>query len=144
MKKERATLLLIDEDNIGAAHLVVVLNELGYDVVRVCDVEMGLKVLKQSQINVVLATVSELTGFGLLDYLYSALSKARIPIILCSDTPCWQGYTEAINGGAFDYLAKPLNSVELARTLQRAIDRNRRKATSSPTRLPASQMLNAH
>jgi DNA-binding response OmpR family regulator len=119
----RKRLLIIEDEHRAAAQLIVMLNDHGYEVACAADAEAGLLLLQDFRVEVVVASICEFDGFALLDYLYPFLNRARIPIILLSDMPSWQGYSEAINKGAFDYLAQPVNNVELLRTIGRAMAR---------------------
>lgn len=124
-ENQRRPTILITEDDANMRELIAsVLEPLGdkADVVCARDAATALGVLETRAVAVVVTDL-RMPGRGGLDVL--AFAKARDPltqVVLITGFATVDSAIEAFKNGAFDYLRKPFENVELRCTVERALE----------------------
>ncbi|MGB0620967.1 MAG: sigma-54-dependent transcriptional regulator [Myxococcota bacterium] len=118
-------ILVIDDDEALRENLEVFLSNEGYEVLAAGRGDTALELIESSTVDAVLCDLRMpgLDGFDLLPQITRHLPGA--PIILMSDDGTDDLAVEAIQRGAYDYLAKPFQPAEVRLTLLKAHERER-------------------
>ncbi|HEU4382877.1 MAG TPA: response regulator [Anaeromyxobacteraceae bacterium] len=117
--------VLVVEDNPGVLRLMATILEQSYQVTTAPDGKAALSLIGSQPFDVVLADV-KMPGLGGFDVLKAV--QGRCP---ATQTVMMTGYASvpdavsAIKFGAFDYVAKPLDSDEILLVVARAVERLR-------------------
>ena len=118
------TKILIAEDNAVNRELLRELLEVrGYTVVEACDGEEALRMIEQTQPNMLLLDIGMplLDGFGVIRKIRENPRFASLPVVAVT-AYAMQGDREKILSSQFDgYLSKPVNSRALAEELDRLL-----------------------
>jgi len=113
--RQKASLLIIDDDEQIRSLLVELLCG-NYRCTNVASAEDAITVLGESEFDVVISDInmSGISGLDLLPHVHQACPDAAV--IMISGQQSIESAIEAIRGGAFDYVMKPLdlNHVEAA------------------------------
>jgi DNA-binding NtrC family response regulator len=127
-----ASILLVDDDVEVLKALTKVLEKEGYDVVPQPDAGSAMRYVNETQrtFDVIITDVSMpgMKGTSFLAAIKAAFPK--IPVILITAFGDWGQYMDALRGGAYEYLNKPLDKNELLATVRRAL-------TNGKTFMPA-------
>jgi DNA-binding response OmpR family regulator len=111
MGKDR--ILLVDRDEDVREMACRIAESLGFDVVSAAQREEALELLGSGPFSILLAAVGgpEANGY---DLIYAARGKSPDLAILCLTAPGMASkFTDLINLGGSDYLAKPFNGEDL-------------------------------
>ena len=130
MMSKKARVLVVDDEEIARKNLDHVLRKEGYEVAVAGDGKSALKELGASEFDVVLTDL-RMAGFDGMDLL----ERIRIK---CPDTKVIMvtGYAtvptaiEAIQKGAFHYIAKPFKLDEVRDTVKRALEQKSLKPST--------------
>jgi CheY-like chemotaxis protein len=118
------TKILIAEDNAVNRELLRELLEMrGYTVAEACDGEETLRVIEQTQPDVLLLDIGmpALDGFAVVRKIRENPRLASLPVVAVT-AYAMQGDRERILNSNFDgYLSKPVNSCSLAEELDRLL-----------------------
>jgi two-component system, cell cycle response regulator DivK len=118
------TKILIAEDNAVNRELLRELLEVrGYTVVEACDGEEALRMIEQTQPDLLLLDIGMpvLDGFGVMRKIRENPRFASLPVVAVT-AYAMQGDREKILNSQFDgYLSKPVNSRSLAEELDRLL-----------------------
>jgi two-component system response regulator AtoC len=116
-------ILIIDDDEALRESLELVLSSEGYHVITADCGENALSRIEEATVDVVLCDLRMpgIDGFDLLPQITRLMP--RIPIIIMSAHGTDDLAVEAIQRGAYDYLAKPFQPSELRLTLLKAHER---------------------
>jgi two-component system cell cycle response regulator DivK len=136
------TKVLVAEDNpVNRELLRELLENRGYDVVEACDGQEALKMIEETQPDILLLDI----GMPMLDG-YAVARKIRenpelTPLpILAITAYAMQGDREKILHSGFDgYLSKPINAHALADELERLL-RKREDRNTAPSRSPEGKV----
>jgi two-component system, cell cycle response regulator DivK len=116
--------ILIAEDNAVNRELLRELLEMrGYTVMEACDGEEALRMIEQTQPDLVLLDIGMpvLDGFGVMRKIRENPRFASLPVVAVT-AYAMQGDREKILNAKFDgYLSKPVNSRSLAEELDRLL-----------------------
>lgn len=114
-EKQKPSLLIIDDDE-QIRNLLVELLDQNYECKNVASAEEALAVLRGCEFDVVISDINMpgISGLDLLPHAHEACPDAAV--IMISGQQTIESAIEAIRGGAFDYIMKPLdlNHVEAA------------------------------
>ena len=134
------TKILIAEDNAVNRELLRELLEMrGYTVVEACDGEETLRMIEQTQPDLLLLDIGMpvLDGFAVVRKIRENPRRASLPVVAVT-AYAMQGDRERILNSNFDgYLSKPVNSRSLAEELDRLLikrvnqDRSQNQASGS-------------
>ncbi|MDQ7780062.1 MAG: response regulator [Planctomycetota bacterium] len=124
---ESPTNILIVDDDPGVAEVVAAqLERAGFLTRCVYSGEEALRVLRESEFDVVLLDYS-MPGMNGVEVLREIKgSHPRTSVIMVSGAPPPEVVAEALRLGALEYLFKPVKFAELERALARAIGRGSR------------------
>ena len=116
-------ILIIDDDDALRESLELLLSAEGYSVLSADCGERALSVIEDATVDVVLCDLRMpgLDGFDLIPQITRLMPG--IPIILMSAHGTEDLAVEAIQRGAYDYLAKPFQTAEMRLTLRKAHER---------------------
>jgi len=119
--ERKASILLVDDDQIILDSLGGFLELEGYDVTRAETIARAIDCLDASEFNLVITDVSMPTsdGFELLRYVRSHYED--IVVILITGYGTIESAVEAIKQGAYDYLTKPIIDDEVRMAVRRAL-----------------------
>jgi CheY-like chemotaxis protein len=144
------TKVLIAEDNAVNRELLRELLEVrGYTVVEACDGEEALRMIEQTQPDLLLLDIGMplLDGFAVVRKVRENPRLASLPVVAVT-AYAMQGDRERILNSNFDgYLSKPVNSRSLAEELDRLLNKgtdqgiSQNKATGSQ---PSGKARAAH
>jgi CheY-like chemotaxis protein len=133
--------VLIAEDNAVNRELLRELLEMrGYTVVEACDGEVALRMIEQTQPDLLLLDIGMpvLDGFAVVRKIRENPRLAPLPVVAVT-AYAMQGDREKILNAKFDgYLSKPVNSRSLAEELDRLLN-NRTDQDMSQNQAPGSQ-----
>jgi len=118
-------ILIVDDDDALRESLQMVLSAEGYDVVAARDADHALARLEEAPADVVLCDLRMpgMDGMELLPQLARRLPGATIVMMSAYGTSDLA--IEALQRGAYDYLAKPFQPSEVLLTLRKARERER-------------------
>ena len=131
------TKILIAEDNAVNRELLRELLEMrGYTVEEACDGEQALRLIEQTQPDLLLLDIGMplLDGFGVVSKIRKNPRLASLPVVAVT-AYAMQGDREKILNSGFDgYLSKPVNARSLAEELERLLrKRENRDAPPNPS-----------
>jgi CheY-like chemotaxis protein len=120
------TKILVAEDNaVNRELLRELLETRGYIVVEACDGEEALRMIEQTQPDLLLLDIGMpvLDGFGVVCKIRENPRFASLPVVAVT-AYAMQGDREKILNSKFDgYLSKPVNSTSLAEELDRLLSK---------------------
>lgn len=131
-------ILTIDDESAIRDSFCHYLEDLNYQVLQACDGQQGILKMETAQPDLVLVDLRMPDSDG-LDVLRWAKTQAPLtPIIVVSGTGVISDVIEALQLGAWDYLLKPVNDLEMLRlAIERALEKSylRRQAANYQQRL---------
>src|SRR5256714_1162443 len=115
--------LVVDDEKAQRDILTVILEGEGYTVETASNVSQALSAYRNRRADVVLTDLSmpERDGLALLEELMKLDPEALVILVTAYGTI--GSAVQAMKGGAFDYLAKPVDREELLITIARAFER---------------------
>jgi two-component system response regulator AtoC len=118
-------ILIVDDDDGLRESLEMVLASEGYELVTAADGAQALERLEETAVDVILCDLRMpgIDGFELIPQMARRLPG--VPIILMSAHGTSDLAIEAMQRGAYDYLAKPFQPSEVLLTLRKAHERER-------------------
>jgi DNA-binding NtrC family response regulator len=127
MKRENASILVVDDDLALLQSLKEILEAEGYEVTTAADGEQGLLLLKEQAFDLVLSDLSlpGLNGMELLKYLRR--EQPGCPCIIITGYGTITNAVSAMRQGAYDYFTKPVDPTELRLVVGRALEHRRLK-----------------
>ena len=127
MKRDKASILVIDDDPGIRRGLKEILMAEGYAVITAVDGESGLKLLTEQTFDLTLTDLA-MPGPGGLEVLnYLVHHQPECPCIIITGYGTIANAVTAMRQGAYDYLAKPVDATELRLVVARALDHHRLK-----------------
>jgi putative two-component system response regulator len=127
----RPLVLVIEDEPTQRALLTRVLEREGYDTLGVGNGEMGLRAIAEYAPQMVLLDLSlpGMSGFEICRHLRADPTTATLPVIIITAHTSMEDMVAALDAGADDFLAKPVQHVELLARIRSAM-RLRRAITS--------------
>jgi len=121
MKGPPPTLLVVDDDTAHRTMLKAHLGGEGYEIVEADDGDVAIHLAREREIDLVLLDL-KMKRIGGMEAL-AAIQKAKpkLPIIIITAFSSVENAVEAMKKGAFDYVTKPVDTVELTLTVERAL-----------------------
>jgi two-component system, cell cycle response regulator DivK len=127
----RAGLILIADDTFDTRELYgLYLTQCGFAVLTVTDGEEAVQAALESRPDVIVLDLSmpRLDGIAATKHVKSHPETRHIPVIVVTGFPHRAAQRGALEAGADVFLGKPCLPEDLARHVQRLIDRSRRPA----------------
>jgi DNA-binding NtrC family response regulator len=119
----QAAILLVDDDVELLKALTKTLEREGYHVVPQPDAPTAIEHVQRTRehFDLVITDVSmpQMPGLEFLNKLKAAFP--RLPVIVITGFGDWGPYMDAMRAGAFAYLSKPINKIELLSTVGHAL-----------------------
>lgn len=116
----KKTLLIIDDDRYFCYNIAEHLSDREYDISSVHSLAEAQKILKCSEVDVLLLDQKLPDGSG-IDLCKSIVNRnEQIKIIFITAYPSFDNAIEALRNGAYDYLSKPLEIEEVALAVNQA------------------------
>jgi DNA-binding NtrC family response regulator len=127
MKRDSASILVVDDDQTLLQSLQEVLEAEGHEVTTAADGERGLLWLKEQAFDLVLSDLSMpgLDGMELLKYI--GREQPGCPCIIITGYGTINNAVSAMRHGAYDYFTKPVDPTELRLVVARALEHRRLK-----------------
>ncbi|MFW8589309.1 sigma 54-interacting transcriptional regulator [Glaciecola sp. 2405UD65-10] len=120
-EEQRPRLLLVDDDETLLRLMSIRLKNDGFDVSSVTSATQALRLLYNNDIDVVLSDL-RMPGMDGLSFFDEILHKhANLPVILMTAHGNIKDAISATQRGVYSFLTKPVDHVELRRTLLKAI-----------------------
>ncbi len=133
-----ARILVVDDEPLTARALEAMARHFGLEVDVAGSLESAIERLGQSAFDVVLTDLNLGRGDG-LDLLRHVRERTPdVPVIVITGYASMDSAMEAIQAGAFDYLAKPPSLASLRALLERAIEKHRTTQALRETPEPAT------
>ncbi|MCM2263692.1 MAG: sigma-54 dependent transcriptional regulator [Desulfuromonadales bacterium] len=122
---EAARILLIDDEPGSRDGLGLLLRREGYDVETVDSGEIALSLLNEHPFEVIITDLF-LPGLSGIDLL-KRIKEMALPanVILITGQASAETAVEAMKGGAFDYVTKPVNFEKLKVVVAKAVEKSR-------------------
>lgn len=129
--------ILIIEDNIELRAFIREEIEQKYKVIVASDGIEGLKIARESDVDLIVSDVMmpNMDGLELTKQIKSDISTSHIPIILLTALADNDNILTGLNSGADDYVVKPFSSKILVARIKRILERReilRKKFSSEP------------
>lgn len=122
--RQRQRLLLVEDDDENANIVTELLQLNGFEVHRANDGPSTLKLVRDHEFDAVILDVllPGMDGFEVCRQLRADPSTQNLVIILLTGLDDIPSKLEGLNGGADDYLVKPVTSRELVARIRRRLD----------------------
>ncbi|HEY7410442.1 MAG TPA: sigma-54 dependent transcriptional regulator [Vicinamibacteria bacterium] len=123
--REKARIVVIDDEVNAAAALETLLREDGYEVERAHDARAGLSLLERTEADIVLTDLRMpgMDGLQLLGRVKEIRPETMVILMTAYGTV--KTAVKAMKLGAEDYLGKPIDMEELEVILEKALDKKR-------------------
>ena len=120
--KGPATVLIVDDDRGHLTSLRTVIRSWGYGVETAEDGREAVARVKENPVDLVLMDVRMTTMSGIEALAHIKAYNPAIPIIIMTAYSSVASAVEALKGGAYDYLIKPLDFDVLKLSIERACE----------------------
>ena len=126
-----APTVLVADDNADMRDYIRSILETDYQVVEATDGTAALRLLRDTQPDLVLTDVMmpQLDGFGLIAALRADSTAAHLPVIMLSARAGDEATVEGLEAGADDYLVKPFSPRELRARVRANLEFDRVRRT---------------
>jgi DNA-binding NarL/FixJ family response regulator len=132
-------ILLIEDEPQTRENLALILRMEGFDAVTTSNGRSGLEAAVREKPDLILCDVSmpELDGFGVLRELRADSTTAGIPFIFLTARAERQDQRLGMNGGADDYIVKPIEPDDLLAAIEARLSRQRQTSDAALRRVDA-------
>jgi len=147
----KSSILLVDDDRTALKCASVLLNQNGYSTVLSDNAREALRIVSTDNIEAVMTDIRMpgMSGLDLMEEIHKV--DPEIPVVLMTCDAELDTAVEAIKKGAFDFLIKPYNVLQLTHSAKKALDyrrllqveRNYMKTLEETVRLRTQQVKNA-
>jgi DNA-binding response OmpR family regulator len=121
----RRTILLIEDDELIAGLVRLMVERLGHELVWAPDGEAGKQMLETGTADIVILDIllPYLNGFEVLKSLRADPKTAKLPVLVLTGKTAQADIDRVVEAGADDFLAKPFQPNELSQRLTRLLRR---------------------
>ncbi len=126
MADPQYSLLVVDDNEMNRDMLSRRLERQGYRVTVAVNGRQALELLNHEQFNLVLLDLMlpEMNGYQVLEHLKADDVLSQIPVIMTTSLDEAAGKQKCLELGAYDYLIKPFNPVQLKTRIAECLERN--------------------
>ena len=123
MTKREPRILVVDDDKALVDDLVEFLTKLGYEAFPAYDGREGLTKFEQKDFQVVITDLKmpEMDGMKLLEEMRKLDSDVNV--IVLTGYGSIESAVQAVKGGAYDYITKPIKFDEIELVVNRAMEK---------------------
>ena len=123
MTKREPRILVVDDDRALADNIVEFLTKLGYEAFPAYNGREGLIKFEQEDFQVVITDLKmpEMDGMELLEEMKKLDSDVNVIVLTGFGTI--ESAVQAIKGGAYDYITKPIEFAEIELVVNRAMEK---------------------
>ena len=132
--KTNNIILVVDDDLAHRTMLRKLLSGWGYTVVDVDDGEGAIQAAREKPFDLILMDIRMIRVSGLEALAAIRAYNPAIPVLIMTAYASVETAVEALKSGAYDYLTKPLDFMELRLTMERAMDHSRLKEENQQLR----------
>lgn len=118
----RRSLLIVDDDQVHRIMLTTLLSGWGYEIEEADDGDRAAEKVRQRPFDAVLMDIRMVRVSGIEALRALKAYNPAIPVILMTAYSSVETAREALKGGAYDYLTKPLDFDELKLILERSLE----------------------
>jgi len=120
-----ARIVLVDDDDGSRSAMATGLRRVGYEVVEFDSGEAALEKLEDGEAADVLITDVRMPGIDGYELVRRVRAlRAAMPVLMVTAFGDVDGAVQALQGGADDYLTKPVNLVELRKRVELQLERS--------------------
>jgi len=120
-----ARIVLVDDDDGSRSAMATGLRRVGYEVVEFDSGEAALESLEDGEAADVLITDVRMPGIDGYELVRRVRAlRAAMPVLMVTAFGDVDGAVQALQGGADDYLTKPVNLVELRKRVELQLERS--------------------
>jgi light-regulated signal transduction histidine kinase (bacteriophytochrome) len=125
--RTKASILIIDDDEVNRDILSRQLKRLGFDVVAAKNGPEGLRLLERRRFQLALVDfmMPDMDGLDVLEAIKENPETCDIPVLIVSALDELSGVSRCIQHGADDYLFKPFEPILLSARISAALERTR-------------------
>ncbi len=127
MKKDKSTILIVDDDQAHRSMLKTLLNKWGYDLAEANDGQVAIDRVSEKPYDLVLMDIKMIKVSGLVALEEIKKINPAIPVIIMTAFSSVQTAVDALKMGAYDYLTKPFDFDKLKITIQRSLEHTQLK-----------------
>ncbi|MFH1480672.1 MAG: sigma-54 dependent transcriptional regulator [Pseudomonadota bacterium] len=120
--KTKGTVLVVDDDMAHRTMLRTLLSGWGYTIFEADDGSTAIEKVHKQAFDLILMDIRMIKISGLEALGEIKTFNPAIPVIIMTAYSSVENAVEALKGGAYDYLTKPLDFDELRLTMERAMD----------------------
>jgi two-component system response regulator HydG len=120
--KRRNTILVVDDDPAHRTMLRALLTGWGYSVLEADDGSTAIEKVHERAFDLILMDIRMIKVSGLQALAEIRSLNPAIPVIIMTAYSSVESAVEAMKGGAYDYLTKPLDFDELRIVMERAME----------------------
>lgn len=120
-EEKQGTVLVVDDDIYVLESVSLLLKEFGFDTVQCNRSIEAMNLFGGNKIDVVLSDIKmpEVTGTELLEKIHNMYPD--MPVILMTAYADFETAVDALRKGAFDFIIKPYNAVQLLHAIKKAV-----------------------
>lgn len=134
MERNKAVILVVDDDAAHRTMLKAHLGEEGYDVIEAEDGDIAVHLVNGRNIDLVLLDLKMRRVGGLEALEGMRAARPFLPAVILTAFSSVESAVEAMKKGAFDYVSKPVDAEDLLRTVDRALNFDRLQRGSETLR----------
>ena len=125
---EKSRILILDDEKNYLLVLEALLSDAGYDVTPINDPEMAVSYMEEAEVDVVITDMKmpKMSGLDVLQQIKR--SSPSIPVLIMTAFGSIESAVEVMKYGAFDYITKPFNPLEVTARVKTVLRRCRRGA----------------
>jgi DNA-binding NtrC family response regulator len=127
--------LVVEDDHILAKQLVTFLTEKGYAALAACTGQGALEALKGNKIQIAIIDLKlpDIDGIALLEAIKT--NHKQMIVVAASGYATIEAAAKSIKSGAYDFISKPFELVELELILRRALEKKEIKTKLRRSRI---------
>jgi len=126
-KKQKSTILIVDDDMTHRNMLKTLLNKWGYTLSEADDGGTAIAMVEENPYDLILMDIKMIKVSGLVALVEIKKINPAIPIIIMTAFSSVDTAVQALKNGAYDYLTKPFDFEKLKITIKRSLEHTQLK-----------------